>query len=254
MPIIIKSQTIYGAPSIVTDGLSLYLDAANTRSYPGTGIIWNDLSGNGNNGTLINGPTFDSGNNGSIVLDGVNDYTNTTFLTKNHFIENQNWTVSSWHNVISNTTSGNGRGGISVNQKYQSEVDPGGFGINIANGNYCVNLTHEIQGGTKSSYELLSPVPINYNTIEHIIATYENTSKTVRIYKNGILTNSSTNSNYKWTPATGNTRYNVIGTSTQGGWGYYFPMKIYNSLIYNRALTAEEILQNYNSIKSRFGI
>jgi hypothetical protein len=59
------------SPKIIQDGLVLYLDAANTKSYPTTGTTWTDLSRSGNNGTLINGPTFNSGNGGSIVFDGV---------------------------------------------------------------------------------------------------------------------------------------------------------------------------------------
>ena len=59
---------------IVKDGLVLNLDAAKTDSYPKIGTAWNDISGNRNNSTLTNGPTFDSRNGGSIVLDGVNDY------------------------------------------------------------------------------------------------------------------------------------------------------------------------------------
>ena len=63
-------------PKIVTDGLVLCLDAANSKSYPGTGTAWNDLSGNGNNGTLINGVGYNSNNGVSLVFDGVNDYAN----------------------------------------------------------------------------------------------------------------------------------------------------------------------------------
>ena len=59
---------------IVTDGLVLALDAANAKSYPGSGTTWSDLSGNRNTGTLTNGPTFNSGNGGGIVFDGVDDY------------------------------------------------------------------------------------------------------------------------------------------------------------------------------------
>ena len=64
---------MFTGPNIITDGLVLALDAANSRSYPGTGTTWSDLSGNGNSGTLTNGPTFNSGNGGSIVFDGVDD-------------------------------------------------------------------------------------------------------------------------------------------------------------------------------------
>ena len=65
-------------PKIVTNGLVLCLDAANAKSYPGSGTAWTDLSGLGNTGTLTNGPTYSSANNGSIVLDGINDYTSIT--------------------------------------------------------------------------------------------------------------------------------------------------------------------------------
>lgn len=61
-------------PKIITDGLVLCLDAAGTKSYPGNGTTWTDLSGNGNNGTLINGPTFSSDNGGSLVFDGSNEW------------------------------------------------------------------------------------------------------------------------------------------------------------------------------------
>jgi hypothetical protein len=64
-------STVEGGGNIITDGLVLLLDAANSKSYPGTGTTWTDLSRSGNNGTLINGPTFNSGNGGSIVFDGV---------------------------------------------------------------------------------------------------------------------------------------------------------------------------------------
>ena len=61
------------SPRLVTDGLVLCVDAANTKSYPGSGTTWTDLSGKGNDGSLINGAAFDSGNNGSINIDGSND-------------------------------------------------------------------------------------------------------------------------------------------------------------------------------------
>ena len=68
-------STLQGGPgNIVTNGLVLYLDAANTLSYTSGYTVWNDLSGNNNNGTLVDGPTFSSGNAGSIVFDGVDDY------------------------------------------------------------------------------------------------------------------------------------------------------------------------------------
>lgn len=77
----------YRGPHIVTDGLVLALDAANPTSYPGSGTTWRDLSGNNNSGSLVNGPTFNSVNGGSIVFDGSNDYVNIPYAgnTSNSF-------------------------------------------------------------------------------------------------------------------------------------------------------------------------
>ena len=63
-----------GGPNIITNGLVLALDAANTKSYVSGSTVWRDLSGNNNSGSLTNGPTFNSANGGSIVFDGVDDY------------------------------------------------------------------------------------------------------------------------------------------------------------------------------------
>ena len=64
----------YYSPKIVTNGLVLCLDAGNTKSYSGSGTTWTDLSESATNGTLTNGPTFNSDNKGSIVFDGIDDY------------------------------------------------------------------------------------------------------------------------------------------------------------------------------------
>jgi hypothetical protein len=81
----------YG-PRVVTDGLVLALDAADTNSYPGSGTTWNDLSGNGNTGTLTNGPTYSSDNGGSIVFDGTNDYVPLV----NNLGDPQQFTIEFW--------------------------------------------------------------------------------------------------------------------------------------------------------------
>ena len=67
---------VSGGPDMIQDGLVLALDASDRNSYPGSGTVWSDMSGNGNNGTLTNGPTFNTGSGGSIVFDGVDDYIN----------------------------------------------------------------------------------------------------------------------------------------------------------------------------------
>ena len=69
-------MSLYHSPQISLNGLVLCLDAANPKSYPGSGTTWTDLSGNGNNGTLVNGVGYSSDNLGSLVFDGANDYVN----------------------------------------------------------------------------------------------------------------------------------------------------------------------------------
>ena len=100
----------YYSPKIVTDGLVLALDAANRKSYNSGSTTWYDLSGNNNNGTLYNGPTFNSANSGSIVFDGVDDYS-TSFISS----PGSNFTISFWFNVIS---FGSGERQIALNRKY----------------------------------------------------------------------------------------------------------------------------------------
>ena len=224
-----------------TDGLILCLDAAKIVSYPETASIWYDMSGNNNSGSLTNGPTFNS--NGAIVLDGINDYVSQNYYTATNFVNNQSWTIDVLINVLSSQSAANTTGGVLTNQRYQSEQDPGGFGLNIINKNYCVNLTSGSTGNAITN-EQLAQTPINYTKNERITALFNSASSTVSIYRNGVLANTTTNANYKWSTRSSGVLQS-IGTSTQGGWGYFFPMKLYNVSLYNRALTQAEISQNY---------
>ena len=83
------------SPKIVTDGLVLYMDAANSKSYVSGSTTWNDISRSGNNGTLINGPTFNSSNGGSIVFDGTNDYVNLS--DSDNWFYTGNFTIEFWY-------------------------------------------------------------------------------------------------------------------------------------------------------------
>lgn len=229
----------------------MYLDAGNTKSYPGTGTSWYDRSGNGKNGTLINGPTFNTSNNGSIVFDGIDDYASVNNTLLSSLIDDNSLTVSVFININEATLST--AGGLICNQKYQSEGDPGGFGFVIINGgSIAVNLTKVISG-VATSYESISSFSINRQQYAFYTFTYNSGSKTIITYKNGIQQASSTNISYGWTKNTTN-RSTYIGINSQGGWGAYYKMNIVQTSIYNRVLSAEEILQNYNATKTRFGL
>jgi hypothetical protein len=92
----IANRQIIWPTNIVTNGLVLFLDANNTNSYPGSGTSWYDLSGNGNTGTLTNGPTFNSANGGSIVFDGIDDYVNVANASS---LNASAQTISVWYNA-----------------------------------------------------------------------------------------------------------------------------------------------------------
>jgi hypothetical protein len=87
------SKPVANANSIITSGLVLNLDAGNTASYPGSGTVWTDLSGNGYNGTLTNGPIYSSSNGGTIVFDGTNDVASFGNILN---IGLSSWTMSCW--------------------------------------------------------------------------------------------------------------------------------------------------------------
>ena len=226
-------------PSIVKDGLVLYLDAANPKSYPGSGTTWSDVSGNGNNGTLTNGPTFSSANGGSIVFDGVNDRVN---LTSSSLIQNltTNFTFQAY--VRFNTSGGQ----YGIFTKGTNLV--GGWTVYVRQGPQFSLIGYN---DSNISSGLLAPTPsggITTNTWYLVTYTYNQVN--VICYINGIQAASSL---YSQT-------FNSTGTTPYIGWDEnignpdYWPGNISSVSLYNRALTAEEVLQNYNATKSRFGL
>jgi hypothetical protein len=230
----------FRGPKIITDGLVLALDAANTKSYHGTGTVWNDLSGNGNNGTLTNGPTFDSGNNGSIVFDGINDYVDTTNI---QFERTNLFTLSAWvksSNVNNNQIINN------ENTSYR------GYQLAI-NGN---NQVFFMLRNTVSSNFIGARTELSlaanqwYNTT----ATYDGSSNAngIKIYVNGIIQNVAIlGNNLSQTTISNVTTYiGIRRPSTPGP----FNGKISQVSVYNRALSAEEVQQNFNATKSRYGL
>ena len=238
------------SPKIITDGLVLCLDAGDGKSYSGSGTTWTDRSGGGNDATLLNGVGYSDNNNGLLTLDGVNDYLN-CFDDADVFEDDNSLTVSIFVNI--NESSLPSRGGLVSSQRYSTESDAGGYGLCILETDrICVNLTKNIDG-TQSSYHIINAVDALKQEMAQYIFTYDNSTKTVVTYINGIQKASSTNSNYGWTVNTTN-RLTRIGINWQGGWGARYNMGIGSVHIYNKALTADQVLQNYNATKGRFGL
>jgi hypothetical protein len=220
-------MAFFRGPNVVTNGLVLALDAANPKSYMSGSTTWNDLSGNNNNGTLTNGPTFSSANGGSIVFDGVNDYINVPSIT---------WTPTAF--TVNWFTFGNTRG------SNNNQV------IGASNGWGAFQFHSESQGSIYVGIDVgtrLAPGTIPNDT--YVLNVYQNFTFTYgsgigSFFKNGILIASKSMT----TPAAWTGFYiGDNGTNTING---LIPL----TQIYNRALSASEVLQNYNALKSRFNL
>ena len=222
---------------LVKEGLVLQLDAGIFNTV--TGTTWYDLSGNSNNGTLTNGPTFNSGNGGSIVFDGVNDG---ILLAGSSTLSLNTMAISSWNYSTNYQQSGfmfekttNG----SVNTQYSLFYNSGNNTIYYRT--YGLSTT-DLTVNTSTA----GVVNSQWN---NVVATFDGTNK--RIYVNGVLKATSSN-------LTGTVTQNSTGTSYIGIFGsfagYPFNGKISNTTIYNRALSSTEITQNYNALKGRYGL
>ena len=224
------------SPRIITNGLVLCLDAGNTKSYPGSGTTWRDISNTGNNGTLVYGPSFDSTNGGNIVFDGVNDHVSLTIaagLTSTlTVITIGKSTNSTWNNYC-------GLGSCRTSNGYLIHNDINATTVSF----YVLNSS-----GTYTGLGASSPSNIqNYNM--YTFST--NGSNSHKGYVNDRLQVTSSSA---ITRTNTNSSQNVYLGLDDNGQGRYNAMSIALHLMYNRELTYSEILQNYNAIKSRFGL
>lgn len=220
-------MAIKAGPRANSNSLVLYCDAGNIRSYPGSGTTWNDLSSSNNTSALNNGPTYSSGNNGYITLDGVDDYisvnSNANILSKTAYTKIAFFyvtTFSTANNIISGGISGQHAFWLYVSNKLYAGH----------NGNWAT-----VTGSTT----------LSLNTWYFGAVTYSN-STGWKLYLNGVEDGSSVDT----TTFTGNQEI-LLGAY---GIGNYYSGRIGLVQVYNRALTATEILQNYNATKKRYGL
>ena len=216
--------------NIISNGLILYLDAANTRSYSGIGLTAYSISGIGSTGTLTNGPTYKTANGGSFVLDGTNDYIyapvdTTLFTTQATMII---WLKNDVATPSSGQTGISGYFGAGGGNDHYPWVDGAAYMSTFRNGR-------------------IGPITLSASigrTSAHMLTITADTTSW-KLYQNTTLitTQSGLSSVYL--------DYFNIGTS---GGTYYYQGNIYAFMIYNRALSADEILQNYNAFKGRFGL
>ena len=228
---------VHGGKPIVTSGLVLCLDAANRNSYnPGSGTTWTDLSGNGNTGTLTNMEVpgdYSSTNGGSLIFDGTNEYVEyVDFAAEFNLQPTAGITVSVWFKTtVANT--------YLINKSSGSGAD--GYRL-FGNANGTMSFAVRSITATTSS-------AITTGGWLNIVGTWI-PSTSVLIYQNG----TQVGSNIDFIPSNINYPSELleIGRNASGTQGWNG--SIAQVSIYNRALTAAEIQQNFNALRSRYSI
>ena len=228
---------------IVTDGLVLHFDAAKKDSYPGSGTTWYDLSGNGNEGVTNNTfPTFTgTAKDAALDFDGTSDNINLgdfagTFIS-DPSVNGYNATVSVWCYA---------EGGYYILASGAQSGGSRGFALSYQNG----SAFFSIAGDQLSASKVLTA---NFNLNEWVNFTGVADGTTWTVYKNGSAVGAPITlfANPKETDAATNLFLGVPNNATSI---LHFNGKISNVKIYNRALTASEISQNFNALRGRYGI
>jgi len=231
---------VYAGPEINESGLVLCLDAGNTKSYPGSGTTWTDLSGNGNTGTLVNGPTYSSANGGSIVFDGSNDYIQTNF---NYSLTSSNteFTCAAWYKCFPEANSG----GL-IFSNYQGNPIPFNLYANI-NGK-AQGFTRNADGGA-NNVSVTSLTSVNDSRWHYVVYT-KTGSDTYKLYVDGNLEATATAS-LGAISVSNNIVLGILNFFLNQG---RYRGDIATAQIYNRALSAAEVSQNFNALRARFSV
>lgn len=200
-------------PSIVTSGLQVHLDAANVKSYPGSGTSWLDLTGNGNHFTLVNSPTWSSANGGVFTTDGTSSEITSSYSPTTY-------TIMSATRVISG-----GRMLTAYSNNWLLGHHSGSGPNYYANG--WINNQYTLAG---SSWHIWT------GTGDTVTDTWS------MWYDNNFLVQNSNGSQ-------GPYGFKIGGYTYERANG-----QISFLMIYNRVLSSDEILQNYNALRGRFGL
>jgi hypothetical protein len=236
---------------IVTSNLSVYLDASESASYPGSGTTWTDLSGNGNNATLVNGVGYNSGNGGSLVFDGSDDsITIANSLSLQNTLSLNSFSITTVSKSIDFTTS-------------PKSLHPFWMETYVLNGTWAIanrGMSSADGGNGPSSYAIevnnggtYFVGSVNHNavtsTIYHRTIVIDRTNGfTFKYYVNGIFLGETGS-----TSITGSI-YTSGGMSFGNMWGWVFNGNLYSLYLHSKALTASEISQNFSAVKWRFGL
>ncbi len=226
-------------PNIVKEGLVLYLDAASGTSYSpyNSGTTWRDISGNNSSGSLVNGPVYSTANGGSFTFDGTNDYA--ILARPSQIIASGSISISLWARWTSTGTTISTIQALVDNNHSSSPVQ--GFYIQDR-----PDLNKKLTFSVTPLTVVTSSFQVGDGTWRHITATHS--PGISRLYVNGTLDGFFNEPNMA-----------IVQPNISIGYWQFTPGRYLNGSIptiqiYNRALLAEEVLQNYNATKGRFGL
>lgn len=252
-------MSFHFSPKIVNNGLVLYVDAANPKSFISGATTIYDLTLNNIDGLLTNGVTSNTNNKGTILLDGIDDYVDFKNSLNDVFSGvGKKFTFSSFFNPTSN---GNQFlfGKYSDNGVFENGRQFGVFVRDLGTG-FKVDVLYSPTLLSASVNLIRSTSVLTLNKPNYVVVTYDETQPTTlskfNIYINGVLSAKSLEVAGGTGPiVTGPARLSLGSSVASTGVSQRaFQGEIYSFLIYNRDLSAVEILQNYNTLKSRFGI
>ena len=216
--------------TIVTDGLVFYVDAGNDKSYPGSGTTWTDLIGS-NDGTFSATPTTDSANGGSIVFDGADDIVESSINPSVFSTGYDAFTVNYWVNWTNYND-------------YNSTTFDLRFNTNAQWTDYIENSNNKLYSYSNSALQM-SDTSLSTGVWYNIcVVITQGTGNNFSTYFNGQLDKTGSWNKNLGTP----TKYRIGGNRATKRLNGKLPLMSY----YNRALSATEVLQNYNALKNRF--
>lgn len=219
---------------IIISGLQLYLNAGNTKSYPGSGTAFYDLSPNGfTNASLINGASFTQSQGGAIVLDATDD-----FIDTNQSLASEIFTIGAWFKTSA--------AGIKmVISKETNAGNPWNYRVWLNGGQIYCDIS---QVSTQAS--LTSPLT-SYNNGNWYYVMFTRNDSNWYLYVNGVEVNNRVD---PYTGSITNAQEVWIGRSAYLNGSYQFPGSIGEVMIYNRVLSATEVLWNFNMTRARYGV
>ena len=229
-------------PSIVRDSLALYVDAANVKSYPGSGTTWKDISGKGNHGTLVGGTGYSSDNGGYLIFDGTDD--KVTMSAGSDFAYGTgDFTVEIWFNVTGTTPQNWGEVLFA-----QTVAGTNYFVVNSSRGNPVSKLPTFTHGTSGSGTAVASSTAYTEGTWHHYVVTRNGTALTVYLDNSSVATATVSQdfTNTSYVPTIGGYTH----TNSNNFDGKIAQVRVYKG----KGLTSSEVTQNYNAMKGRFGL